>query len=275
MIDHTIESLGVFAFGSFSEFDRVSCVTTTRVGGLSAGPYAALNLGARCGDEPQVVLDNRAQLSAVTGAFPDLLTFGRQVHGSRISVVTGDLIGSGAIDAETAISDTDAMITNIPDVPLVVLVADCCAVSLYDPVNSVVAVAHAGWRGTVAGIAAAAVAAMTDTFGSDPADLVAGVGPSIGPCCYEVGEEVVDAYTAGYPDSVDRVFDRNDKLTFDLWEANRLQLWAAGVLAHRIEVAELCTSCRTDLFYSHRAENGKTGRFGSLIMLHDRTHRVY
>jgi hypothetical protein len=213
----------------------------------------------------------------ITGAFPDLLTFGRQVHGTNVAVVEGNTIGSGGLDPGTAIPDTDALATGIPDVPLVVLVADCCAVTVYDPANRAIGVAHAGWRGTVAGIASALVGRMSERFGSDPGDLVAGIGPSIGSCCYEVGGEVVERFTESWPNLADRILARatGRKTKLDLPEANRLILVGAGVREDNIETAGLCTACRTDWFYSHRAEHGNTGRFGVLVMLHDRTTRAY
>jgi YfiH family protein len=281
MKNHTLGSLQFYSYDALSAHDRVSCVITTRAGGLSSSPFEALNLGMRCGDDPGVVVDNRAQLSWMTGAFPDLLTFGRQVHGRRVSVVTGELIGSGAGDLDSAIPETDAMITDIPDVPLVVLIADCVAVSLYDPVNNAIGLAHAGWRGTAAGIVVATVEKMTEAFGSSPEDLVAGVSPSIGPCCYEVGSEVAGKFRDSYPASVDRVLrdvqtaDGGIGTHLDLWAANRLQLTDVGVRDANIETSRMCTSCRTDLFYSHRAERGRTGRFASVMMLHDKTRRVY
>jgi len=276
MNSHTIGQLQYFTFDIFENYKNVSCCTTTRLGGVSTGPFESLNLGMRSGDDTRAVRDNRAQLSLMTNAFPDLLTFGRQVHGDNVAVVTGATIGSGATETETSITDTDAMVTNIPDVPLVVLVADCCSVSLYDPVNNAIALAHAGWRGTAAGIAAATVAKMTAEYGSKPADVVAGIGPSIGKCCYEVGKEVYDQFGKTFPNLVDEVFVADgDKYKLDLQKSNRLILETAGVSDHNIENAGLCTSCNTDLFYSHRAESGNTGRFGALLMLHDRTHRIY
>jgi len=240
------------------------------------GPFATLNLGMRCGDDPEAVRDNRAQLSLLTNAFPDLLTFGQQVHGNNVSVVAGAEIGSGADATDTAIPATDAMVTNIPDVPLVVLVADCCSVSLYDPVNDIIALVHAGWRGTAAGVAGAAVSKMIGEFGSNPADLAAGIGPSIGSCCYEVGKDVFESFAKNYPDTAGEVFVAyGDGYKLDLQESNRRILAMAGVPEERIETAGLCTSCNTDLFYSHRAEQGNTGRFGAVMILHDRTHRIY
>jgi YfiH family protein len=281
MINHTVGSLQFFTYDALSEHDRISCVITTRVGGLSTAPFEALNLGLRCGDDPDVVIDNRAQLSLLTGALPDLLTFGRQVHGRHVAVVTGELIGGGACELDSAIPDTDAMVTDIPDVPLVVLIADCVAVSLYDPVKHAIGLAHAGWRGTAAGIVSATVEKMKEAFGSNPEDLLAGIGPSIGPCCYEVGSEVAARFRESYPDTCDRALSESHsaggdtRTHLDLWTANRLQLTGAGVRDDRVEIAQVCTSCHTDLFYSHRAERGRTGRFASLIMLHDRTHRAY
>ena len=281
MKKHTRGTLEFFTFDTLSRYDNVTCFITTRAGGFSRGALEGLNLGMRRGDNPDTVIDNRAQLSLITGAFPDLLTFGRQVHGDRASRVTGDLIGSGSLGAETAIADTDALVTDINDVPLVVLIADCAVVALFDPVNRAVGLAHAGWRGTVAGIAAGTVRKMEDEFGSRPADIVAGIGPSIGPCCFEVGDEVAERFEDVFPDSWKRVVDvRGGRAHVNLWEANRLQLSGAGLRDGNIETADLCTSCRTDLFYSHRkeastSENGRSGRFAGVILLNEKTSRAY
>ena len=276
MDSRSVGTLRYYTFSQLDGFANVTCCTTTRLGGVSEGCFESLNLGISSGDDPLAVRDNRAQLSLITGAFPDLLTFGRQVHGSNVAVVSGPEIGSGAVEFGNAIPDTDAMVTNVPDVPLVVLVADCCSISLYDPVHGAIALAHSGWRGTAAGVAAAAVAKMSAEFGSDPADMLAGIGPCIGPCCYEVGQEVLESFDKTRPDITDEVFaDSGDRFKLDLPLSNRLILEAAGISVRNIETAGLCTSCNTDLFYSHRAENGRTGRFGTLIMLHDRTHRIY
>ncbi len=281
MHKHTRETLDFFTFDCFDHFDNVTCFVTTRRGGFSEGALEGLNLGMRCGDDPDTVIDNRSQLSLITGAFPDLLTFGKQVHGSDVSRVTGDLIGSGCLDPETAIADTDALVTDLNDVPLVVLIADCAVVALFDPEKKAVGLAHAGWRGTVAGIAAATVQKMKDEFGSSPDDIIAGIGPSIGPCCFEVGDEVAGQFAEVLPDPEKRVVESGSGRAFvNLWEANRLQLSRAGLREKNIETAGLCTSCRTDLFYSHRkeaptAEGGRSGRFAGVILLNDRTHRTY
>jgi YfiH family protein len=285
MVRHSIGTLEIFTYEVFSSYGGVSCFATTRAGGVSSMPFSSLNLGLRCGDDPDDVIDNRAQLGLLTGAFPDLLTFGGQVHGSRVAVVTGDLIGSGAFDPDDSIPETDAMVTDIPDVGLLVLVADCVAVSLYDPVKKAIGIAHAGWRGTAAGIAGSTVAKMREAFGTAPSDLIAAIGPSIGPCCYEVGSEVVDRFAERCPDMLESILvtrrskagsgGGGDGTYLDLWEANLRQLTAGGIRRDNVEIAGVCTSCRTDLFYSHRAEKGRTGRFAGFIMLHGNTRRAY
>ena len=172
--------------------------------------------------------------------------------------------------------------------PLTQRYGDCTPILVYDPVRHAVGLAHAGWRGTVAGMASALVQAMVESYASDPATLVAVVGPAIGPCCYEVGPEVVDAVRLAFPEAALVLAtppSRDDAVVFaaqvskgqpksngaasrphfDLWEANRLQLAQAGV--KQIEVAGVCTSCRRDLYFSHRGDHGRTGRFGAVVML--------
>ena len=270
-----------FAFESFSRFVNLTSVVTTRHGGESQGVYASFNLGLTAGEDATVVERNRARLSAFTSLEVSGITCGRQVHGTAVAVV-------GAEDAGRRYEDTDALITDVPDIPLVVFVADCVPVALYDPVRRAVGIVHAGWRGTAAGIVGEAVRAMYREFGSEPEDIVAGIGPSIGPCCYEVRGDVVDRFHAEHPDIADVVLSspefasagsfegvNDDAKLLDLWTANRLQLVGAGLDEASIETAEICTSCNTDTFYSYRREKNGTGRQAALVMLHQRTKRSY
>lgn len=268
------EGVRFFTFEIFEPHHAFSAAVTTRHGGVSTGPYTSLNLGGKTGDEPNHVRENRARVAGLYKRDPKQLTFAKQVHGDNVAHVPADFQG-GAFD------DSDALITNGKDVPLVILTADCTAIFLYDQINHALGVAHAGWRGTVAQIALHTVAAMNDRFGTKPEDLIAGIGPSIGPCCYEVGDEVIFAVEARLPDYTEEVLVDPDmasagsfrasvnegKRHFDLWRANELVLIDAGVPDQNIEIARLCTACRTDLFYSHRAEKGITGRFGAIAML--------
>jgi YfiH family protein len=151
--------------------------------------------------------------------------------------------------------------------------ADCTPIFLFDPLNHAIGLGHAGWQGTVRDLPGALVQAMKEAFGSDPARLVAGIGPAIGPCCYEVGEPVISQVRAAFDEVDSLLLDGQNGAAkaqgghryFDLPEANRRNLARAGV--RQIEMSGLCTACRTDLFFSHRAEKGRTGRFGTLFIL--------
>lgn len=268
------DGIRCFRFELFEAHPGLSALVTTRHGGVSTGPYASLNLGGKTGDDPHNVCENRNRAAALFEKEAKQLVFARQVHGSNVAHVAAGFDG-GAFD------DADALITNARRATLVILTADCAAVFLYDPVNHAAGIAHAGWRGTVDGIAAKTVERMQREFGTSPAELIAGIGPSIGPCCYEVGDEVIFAVEARLPDYTEEVLVDPDMASagsfcaavnegrrhFDLWRANELMLIDAGVTEANIEIARLCTACRTDLFYSHRAEKGVTGRFGGILML--------
>lgn len=266
MRERTIDGITFLTFDGFDADARVSCLVTTRAGGESAPPYDSLNLGLRSGDDADAVARNRSRVAALVGA--DALTTGNQVHDCRVTVV-------GAADAGRRLEDTDALVSAEVDVALAVLVADCAAVMLYDAAAGAIGIAHAGWRGTLAGAAARTAAAMALTLGAQPRRMVAAVGPCIGPCCYEVGPEVAAAFRATHAVIADEILavGKRGREMLDLWEANRLQLVAAGVPEARIEVARTCTSCDTRRFYSHRAERGKTGRFAAVIARHARASR--
>ncbi|MFA5035224.1 MAG: peptidoglycan editing factor PgeF [Candidatus Margulisiibacteriota bacterium] len=217
---------------------------------------AAGNLSYYVGDDPANVTANRQRLTKTLNL--SNLTTAQQVHGSQLVIVTQGMGGRGSHDHESAIPETDALITNLPDVCLMVQVADCVPILLYDPIKRVIAAVHAGWRGTVANIAGKTVGAMRQAFGSSPADIIAAIGPSIGACCFEVGEEVRLA-AVKLPSSL--LKDNH----FDLWGANDYWLKEAGV--NKVETSRLCTSCNNDQFFSYRKSGGKTGRSGAGIML--------
>jgi polyphenol oxidase len=219
-------------------------VVTARDGGVSSGPYATLNLSLSVGDDPARVLENRRRLAAALGARPGDFVFARQVHGAGVRVVGAADRGSGAFTLDDAIPDTDALVTASPGVVLAILTADCVPIVLHDPVARVLACVHAGWRGTVARVAAAAVAAMT-SLGSRPSDMIAGLGPAAAPARYQVGPDVYHAVTQAFgPASA--AFIRPDPATpgrwlLDLWTANRQALREAGLPDPQIHVTDLPT----------------------------------
>jgi YfiH family protein len=236
-----LAGLEVLTWPAFGGFD-VDVLVTTRRGGVSAGPYASLNLSLNVGDDPAHVLENRRRVLAALGAGLEDAVFAQQVHGAAAEVVGLADRGRGTREAADAIPGADALVTADPGPVLAVLAADCVPVVLYDPVAHVLACAHAGWRGTVAGAAASAVRAMV-SLGSQPADLVVGLGPAIAPGRYQVGAEVAEAAAKAFGERASAVLHPAgpEQWRFDLWTANRMVLQAAGVPGGQIHGTDTAT----------------------------------
>lgn len=220
------------------------------------------------GDAPDQVHGNRTAWAAAIGYDPDKLVLGRQVHETTVIAVDDNHAGSGADNVETSIRRVDGLMTNVPGLPLGVMAADCVPILIHDPVSRSVAVVHAGWRGTVDGIAGITVEHMTATFGCDPTHLMVCLGPSICVSCYEVGDEVVERWERGPAShTAHPVRVASTGLHFDLREANIGQFIAAGVNPDRIETSTLCTRCSNGTQFSRRGLGPRTGLFASIIML--------
>jgi YfiH family protein len=232
---------------------------STRLGGVSDGPYAGLNLGLSSGDDEAAVRANRARWAEALGLPAPFFTL-HQVHGPVVYDLTAD-------DAtEPAAFQGDGIVTAAPGRAIGVFTADCAPILLAAPATGVVAAVHAGWRGTVAGVAAAAVATMAARHGVAPADLVAAIGPTIGPCCFEVGDEVVAALRAApWAGMADAVVPRTPKAHADLFAANAAQLVAAGLRPENVHASRACTACDATSFYSWRRDAGTTGRLQAVI----------
>jgi YfiH family protein len=212
-----------------------------RAGGVSSGAYRSLNLSLSVGDDPGCVLENRRRLAAGFGAGPADFVFAAQVHGAGVRVVGEADRGSGAFSLDDAIPATDALVTKSPGVVLAILTADCVPVVLHDPVAGVLACVHAGWRGTVARVCAAAVATM-QTLGSRPTDVIAGIGPAIAPARYQVGPDVYQAVTQAFgPASFVQPDSAPGRWRLDLCSANRFVLAEAGVPDAQIHVTDIPT----------------------------------
>ena len=186
-----------------------------------------------------------------------------------MTIATDEMRGYGAADLDKAVEATDAMITNVPRLCLTVLAADCVLVIFFDPQKKVIAAVHAGWRGTVKLAAQKTAETLKQEFNCNPTELLVGIGPSIGPCHYEVGPEVISQVedTFGSTDGYINDETPDGKGYFNLWEANKRQIMEAGIPARNIEVAQICTYCNAHLFFSERHQKGRTGRFGAGIML--------
>jgi len=231
-----------------------------RSGGVSAAPYQSLNLGSTVGDDPSSVAHNHTQLYEALGITACQVVTARQVHGNRVVQV-------GTAEGGSAVPECDGLVTDAPGILLLMRFADCAPILMWDPTRRAVAALHAGWLGTIRQVAVAGVEAMQRAFGSQPHDLRALIGPSIGPCCLELGPEVIAQIEHELPEPDELVSRRqpNGHAWFDLWLANRRQLERCGVRA--IELAGVCTCCHQALYYSHRGSGRKTGRFAALVGL--------
>jgi YfiH family protein len=230
-------------------------VVTARSGGVSSGPYESLNLSLSVGDDPGFVRENRRRLAAAFGVTSGDFVFARQVHGAGVRVVADADRGSGASSLDDALDGADALVTISPGVVLAILTADCVPVVLHDPVAGVLACVHAGWRGTVAGVTAAALAAM-QRLGARPSDVTAGIGPAIGADRYQVGPDVHEAVTRTFGPAA-AGFIRPDpsapgRWLLDLWAANRHALRQAGVPGPRIHTTDIPTGPDPGHFFSDR-----------------------
>jgi YfiH family protein len=245
-------------FYFFSHIPGLRHVITTRHGGVSKSTFTSLNLGFHVDDDAAAVQKNRRLLAKAAEFEIENLVAAQQVHSDQIHIVQKEDAGRGALDWETAIPDTDALITIEENIPLLIKVADCAPVLLADADNHVLGVAHAGWRGAVAGISGKTTRKMTE-LNADPKSTFAGIGPCLCTKCLEVGEEVADLVTPHYPEAVRT---SNKKPHLDLREMIRQDLIEAGLKTDHIEAMPDCPRCNTQKYFSHRGENGNTGRFG-------------
>lgn len=228
---------------------------STRLGGVSRDPFAGLNTSFTVGDDERYVRENRARLAAVAGFDAAALVVGRQVHGVRVAAVTAAHRGRGAEGQDSALADTDGLLTDVPGLPLLVCVADCVPVVMaaQGEGRTTVAVVHAGWRGMHADIVARAALLLRQRGRF----MAAVVGPSIGPCCFTVGDETGRAFEERFPGTW-----RGGRV--DLWAAAERQLAAAGLRATQVHNPRLCTVCDRR-FFSHRRDQGRTGRQAAVV----------
>lgn len=255
-----------FLFPKWEKEGLVGHGFSTRLGGLSKGPFAYLNLGLKRGDSNENVVQNRQRFLGIWGKNEEDLFYGEQVHGKNVFLIDRAFLKKGSRE----IPATDALITSEPQLLLGAFSADCLLAFFLDPIKAAVGIAHAGWRGTFKGILAHVIEAMEKEFKSDPGFLEVLMAPSIGPCCYEVGKEVLDIARASrwgneavfYPGSRPRHF------FLDLQKTNINILCKAGVNPSKIITNEFCTCCRQDLFFSYRrAKGGATGSHMGIIFL--------
>ncbi|MEI6141692.1 MAG: peptidoglycan editing factor PgeF [Mariniphaga sp.] len=265
MISHLKNNLTVLQFDNLSRFPVISHFSTTRIGGCSTDSYDSFNLGFNSGDIPKNVIANRNKLCDTLEIDPAQLVFPKQTHTGTVKVISSKFFDLDENRKKQFLIETDALITNLKNVCIAIKTADCVPLLVYDPVKQVIAAIHAGWRGTAQNIVQNTIHQMIASFGSNPSDLWAGIGPSISPEIYEVGQEVWSQFAPKFYQHTNPF--KRDKRLLNLWKANFHQLTAFGVPEKQIEVAQICTLSNPDLFFSARRDGAKTGRMATGIWL--------
>ncbi len=252
--------LSFYGFTHFKKYDSLLHAVSTK---HQKKPYA-FSLALHTGEDAKSIIANRKTLAKqLESSSPLQFTVAHQTHSDHIKIIDKALT-HGWERSSDAIEDCDALITNVPHVVLTILTADCVPILLYDPVHNVVAAVHAGWKGSKAQIAKKTVKKMVQTFSSNPTDIKAGIAPSIGVCCYEVGEEVAKHFF-DIPHACKH--KKEKKYMLDLPYINKQQLLNAGLKEEHIEMSHVCTACNVEHYFSYRKEQGCSGRFMSMIGL--------
>lgn len=242
---------------------------STRLGGVSEGYYASMNLSFDRGDRKEAVAENFRRIGEALGVRCEDMVLSRQTHTTNVRIVTDADRGKG-ITRERDYTDVDGLVTNVPGICLVTSYADCVPLFFVDPVKKVIGLSHSGWRGTVGKIGRKTVELMHERFGSDPADILAAVGPSVCMDCYEVSSDVIEKFKEAFSENWwDQLFyEKPDgKYQLDLWKANELIFLESGILPEHIAVTNVCTHCNSDILYSHRAAGDKRGNLCAFLAL--------
>jgi len=268
MIKKKIGNLTLLFFPNLSHYKGVKHAISTRGGGFSSGNYNSLNLSFQVGDEHNNVMKNHQSLSHTLGFDLSSLVTCQQIHQDSIALVDKSYLKKDYFLPNNSIPETDALITDVPGITLMTRYADCSPLLFYDPKTRTVAIAHAGWKGTLEHIGQKTVEVLVNYYHCQPQHILTAIGPSIGPCCYQISNTMADYALKKLPRAQEYIRESlDDGLYFDLRQANKKQLKTAGIKDEHLYCTELCTSCAIDLFFSYRKEKGVTGRFGALIGL--------
>lgn len=269
LTEHNCEGVVYYTFPAFDDVPFVRHGFSTRLGGVSQGVCASMNLSFTRGDDPQCVRENFDRFCTAVGLDSRNAVISAQEHHTVVYNATAADRGRGVL-RERGYTDIDGLLTDEPDVVLFTQYADCVPLFFVDPVKRIVGTAHAGWRGTAAKMGAVMIDRMVSDYGCRRADVLAAVGPSIGPCCFEVDEPVRTAFAEAIDFAADCTREvGNGKSYIDLWEINRRTLIEAGVKVEHITVTDLCTRCHPDVFWSHRATGGRRGSLAGCIAIHE------
>jgi YfiH family protein len=270
-IDLSIETPYI-TFPVLSEFPFIRHGFSTKLGGVSEGIFATMNLGSESLpyiDDPANIEENYRRIAKSIGFDVNSIVVSHQTHKTDIRVVDEKDRGKGLF-VPRDYSDVDGLITNQPGLTLVTKYADCVPLYFIDPVKKAIGLSHAGWRGTVAKIGRLTVEALQKNFGSEPEDIIAVIGPSICMDCYEISEDTAGEFKKAFPDYQEKEIlkeKENGKYLCDLWVANRQVLIEAGIKAENIHISGVCTSCNCDLLFSHRKTQGRRGSLAAFLTM--------
>lgn len=264
------EGVTYLAYDSFEETGLVSHGFSTRLGGVSKGIFSSMNLSFNRGDERTAVHENYRRIAKALDVNVMKMVASDQTHTTNVRLVTEEDCAKGIL-REKDYRDVDGLITNIPGITLVTFYADCVPLFFLDPVHKAIGLSHSGWRGTVHKMGKVTLEEMKKHFGTDPKDVIAGIGPSICQDCYEVSEDVAMEFAAVFPKNEilkeGKISEEGQKYQLNLWRVNELVLLEAGIKSEHISYPGICTCCNPDFLFSHRASKGKRGNLGAFLTL--------
>lgn len=261
--ENVVNGVPYLSYPLLEETGAVKHGFSTKLGGVSTGSCATMNISTTRGDDPEAVAENRRRIGAAIGLRPEDMTYTHQTHTTNVAVVRAE-------DRGRRFLETDGLVTNVPGICLVTFYADCVPLFLVDPVKKAIGLSHSGWRGTVGKMGKVTVQAMMREYGSRPEDIVAAIGPSICQDCYEVSEDVIDRFRDSFNEAVwPKLFYRkeNGKYQLDLWRANEEVFLEAGIRRENLAVTNLCTHCNQEVLFSHRATGEKRGNLSAFLAL--------
>lgn len=266
---HQYKQIEYLTFPLLENVGMVRHLFSTRLGGVSKGIYASMNLSYTRGDDKKAVDENFRRIAEIFETTPGRIVCSKQTHTTNVRIVTEEDCGKGVI-YPADYDDVDGLVTNVPGIVLCTSYADCVPLYFADPKHKAIGLGHSGWRGTVNRMGEKMLKTMQDAFGTEPEDVITAIGPSICKDCYEVGEEVAEMFRKCFEGEWKTLLTegrKEGKYQLDLWEANKRVLLGAGILEEHLAMTDLCTCCNSEYLFSHRASQGKRGNLGALIQL--------
>ncbi len=261
--EKTVDGVPYLAYPLLEKTGAVRHGFSTRLGGVSTGHCATMNISTTRGDDPAAVEENRRRIAKAIGVRAENMTYTNQTHTTNVAVVE-------AKDRGKRFMETDGMVTNVPEICLVTFYADCVPLFFVDPVHRAIGLSHSGWRGTVGKMGKVTIERMREEYGTDPAQVVAAIGPSICQDCYEVSVDVIEKFRENFDKDLwpELFYEKADgKYQLNLWRANQAVLTEAGVQGENIAVTNLCTHCNPDILFSHRSTGTARGNLSAFLAL--------